>query len=95
MAFGFRAQTRCDLSGVSLLHAKSLQQRFNPFSSLKMGLKRPHDEASQGPVEPHQKKRKAFSVGPANLPDGTYRRKSKSAGFLRPKAELTVSQLKR
>lgn len=24
------------------------------------------------------KKRKGFNVGPANLPDGTYRRKSKS-----------------
>jgi hypothetical protein len=78
-----------------LLHTKSLQQRSNPFSLLRMGLKRPHDEVSQGPVEPHQKKRKGFSVGPANLPDGTYRRKSKSARFLGPKAELTVSQLKR
>lgn len=26
--------------------------------------------------EPPVKKRKGFSVGPANLPDGTYRRKS-------------------
>jgi hypothetical protein len=78
-----------------LLYAKSLQQRFHQFSSFKMGLKRPHDEASQGPAQPHQKKRKGFSVGPANLPDGTYRRKSKSAGFLGPNAELTVSQPKR
>ena len=78
-----------------LLHTKSLQQRFHPFSSFEMGLKRTHDEASQGPSQPHQKKRKGFSVGPANLPDGTYRRKSKSAGFLGPKAKLTVSQPKR
>jgi hypothetical protein len=46
-----------------------------------MGLKRPHDKASQGAVEPQHKKRKGFSVGPANLPDGTYRRKSKPAYF--------------
>lgn len=46
-----------------------------------MAPKRTHDgdaaPASKG--EPAIKKRKGFSVGPANLPDGTYRRKSKHA----------------
>lgn len=43
-----------------------------------MAPKRPHDtEATpQNRPEPPAKKRKGFSVGPANLPDGTYRRKS-------------------
>ncbi|KAJ5480144.1 hypothetical protein N7530_005653 [Penicillium desertorum] len=43
-----------------------------------MAPKRTHDgdaaPASKG--EPAIKKRKGFSVGPANLPDGTYRRKT-------------------
>lgn len=46
-----------------------------------MAPKRTHDgdgaPASKG--EPAIKKRKGFSVGPANLPDGTYRRKSEHA----------------
>jgi hypothetical protein len=33
---------------------------------------------SESRAEPAFKKRKGFSVGPANLPDGTYRRKSES-----------------
>jgi hypothetical protein len=36
--------------------------------------KRPREDASKA-AEP-KKKRKGFSVGPANLPDGTYRRKA-------------------
>ncbi|KAJ5832100.1 hypothetical protein N7474_000411, partial [Penicillium riverlandense] len=32
--------------------------------------------ADSRPAEPPAKKRKGFSVGPANLPDGTYRRKT-------------------
>ena len=68
---------------------------FAPFRSFKMGLKRPRDEASQDSIAPQRKKRKGFSVGPANLPDGTYRRKGKSARFLGLQAELTFAQLKR
>lgn len=41
-----------------------------------MALKRSHAESSADHNEPAQKKRKSFSVGPANLPDGTYRRKT-------------------
>ncbi len=43
-----------------------------------MGLKRPLtgvDVQARNEDNP-RKKRKGFSVGPANLPDGTYRRKS-------------------
>lgn len=43
-----------------------------------MAPKRPRDaEASteNQSTEPPVKKKKGFSVGPANLPDGTYRRK--------------------
>lgn len=46
--------------------------------NIKMAPKRTHDgdaaPASKG--DPAIKKRKGFSVGPANLPDGTYRRKT-------------------
>lgn len=35
------------------------------------------------------KKRKGFSVGPANLPDGTYRRKSQSFTLLQDSAVVT------
>ncbi|RMJ25720.1 hypothetical protein PHISP_03405 [Aspergillus sp. HF37] len=46
-----------------------------------MGTKRSRDveavpEEAKGPVEPAGKKKKGFTVGPANLPDGTYRRKT-------------------
>ena len=43
-----------------------------------MTSKRKHEEANTG-VEAHggsKKAKKGFTVGPANLPDGTYRRKS-------------------
>ena len=41
-----------------------------------MSLKRPREaDAQSQPLS--NKKKKGFSVGPANLPDGTYRRKSK------------------
>lgn len=46
-----------------------------------MAPKRTRDgesKPSESRPEPAIKKRKGFSVGPANLPDGTYRRKSKS-----------------
>lgn len=44
-----------------------------------MAVKRPHTDAAEDQLpEPERKKRKGFSVGPANLPDGTYRRKSRS-----------------
>lgn len=49
--------------------------------NINMAPKRTHDgdaaPASKG--DPAIKKRKGFSVGPANLPDGTYRRKSEHA----------------
>lgn len=41
-----------------------------------MSQKRPHDEPRDEQPQPERKKRKGFSVGPANLPDGTYRRKT-------------------
>jgi hypothetical protein len=41
-----------------------------------MGAKRKNDDSLNGADEPGKKKRKGFSVGPVNLPDGTYRRKS-------------------
>ncbi|EXJ94956.1 hypothetical protein A1O1_00074 [Capronia coronata CBS 617.96] len=41
-----------------------------------MGSKRVADDAGNAVAEPDKKKRKGFSVGPANLPDGTYRRKT-------------------
>lgn len=51
-----------------------LQTRFID-QILEMSLKRtPEDGRVDGSI-PEKKKRKGFSVGPANLPDGTYRRK--------------------
>jgi hypothetical protein len=41
-----------------------------------MGLKRPITDEGARPEYASRKKRRGFSVGPANLPDGTYRRKS-------------------
>jgi len=41
---------------------------------LNMASKRPHDDANVDPVAT-KKPRKGFSVGPANLPDGTHLRK--------------------
>ncbi|KIW24891.1 uncharacterized protein PV07_10575 [Cladophialophora immunda] len=41
-----------------------------------MSVKRARDDSSAGAKQPDKKKRKGFSVGPANLPDGTYRRKT-------------------
>ena len=43
-----------------------------------MSLKRPRpaDSSNESSATQPQKKRKGFSVGPANLPDGTYRRKT-------------------
>ena len=41
-----------------------------------MAPKRPRPLAEHDPSVPEPKKpKKGFSVGPANLPDGTYRRK--------------------
>jgi hypothetical protein len=40
-----------------------------------MSLKRNRSEISERDAQP-QKKRKSFSAGPANLPDGTYKRKT-------------------
>ncbi|KPI43261.1 uncharacterized protein AB675_6694 [Cyphellophora attinorum] len=40
-----------------------------------MSLKRSRNEPSEHDAQP-QKKRKSFSAGPANLPDGTYKRKT-------------------
>ncbi|EHY57979.1 hypothetical protein ABEF92_002585 [Exophiala dermatitidis] len=41
-----------------------------------MGVKRSAEDAGSAAAEPDKKKKKGFSVGPANLPDGTYRRKT-------------------
>ncbi|ETI27781.1 hypothetical protein G647_00230 [Cladophialophora carrionii CBS 160.54] len=41
-----------------------------------MSVKRARNDADGAAGEPDKKKRKGFSVGPANLPDGTYRRKT-------------------
>ena len=40
-----------------------------------MGTKRKHQEGEAGSDSVSKKARKGFTVGPANLPDGTYRRK--------------------
>lgn len=40
-----------------------------------MGIKRKHGEGEAGSESASKKARKGFTVGPANLPDGTYRRK--------------------
>lgn len=40
-----------------------------------MGTKRKHAESEAGSESTSKKARKGFTVGPANLPDGTYRRK--------------------
>ncbi|KAL8720753.1 MAG: hypothetical protein Q9225_002419 [Loekoesia sp. 1 TL-2023] len=45
-----------------------------------MAVKRKHDAAESAndrSTEPVKKAKRGFSVGPANLPDGTYRRKAK------------------
>jgi len=47
-----------------------------PASKAAMSLKRRAAGAEARQEEAPMKKRKGFSVGPANLPDGTYRRKS-------------------
>ena len=43
-----------------------------------MALKKHHDDPDTGvhTYDGSKKARKGFTVGPANLPDGTYRRKS-------------------
>lgn len=48
-----------------------------------MGIKRSRDTAAvsekeKRSAEPPSKKKRGFTVGPANLPDGTYRRKGSS-----------------
>lgn len=43
--------------------------------------KRDHDDAGARSTNTTKQPRKAFSVGPRNLPDGTYRRKSKYLGL--------------
>lgn len=46
------------------------------YENINMTPKRPREDGAGGDVNV-AKKKKGFSVGPANLPDGTYRRKSK------------------
>jgi hypothetical protein len=43
-------------------------------STLNMGVKPPHDGDKKSSVRTHKK---GFKIGPANLPDGTHRRKSR------------------
>jgi hypothetical protein len=45
-----------------------------------MSSKRPRD-ADDATSQAPKKQKKGFSVGPANLPDGTYRRKSMSMSY--------------
>ncbi|KAK2764316.1 hypothetical protein FQN54_009008 [Arachnomyces sp. PD_36] len=62
-----------------------------------MAPKRTRDEADleKSSSSPYPKKKKGFSVGPANLPDGTYRRKvQKIKGDLIHKAKLKKSYAK-
>ncbi|WEW55898.1 hypothetical protein PRK78_001333 [Emydomyces testavorans] len=59
-----------------------------------MAPKRPRDDANDVEIG-RQKKRKGFSVGPANLPDGTYRRKvQKIKADLIHKAKIKKSYAK-
>ena len=46
-----------------------------------MGTKRKYEEGEAGPGSSSKKARKGFTVGPANLPDGTYRRKGMGLFF--------------
>ncbi|EEP78792.1 predicted protein [Uncinocarpus reesii 1704] len=60
-----------------------------------MAPKRPRDNADDQAPGSH-KKRKGFSVGPANLPDGTYRRKGPSRAdefFFRPAVQKIKTDL--
>ncbi|KAJ5682438.1 hypothetical protein N7462_005603 [Penicillium macrosclerotiorum] len=62
-----------------------------------MAPKRPR-EIEKTSAEPRTenaiKKRKGFSVGPANLPDGTYRRKSKSDLIQKAKVKKAYAKIK-
>lgn len=53
-----------------------LPSHIQPVKTGDMSVKRSSSDRPVGADEPDSKKRKGFSVGPANLPDGTYRRKS-------------------
>jgi hypothetical protein len=60
---------RCDSSSLQLV----LTVKGHVLGT--MGIKRSRDGADLPTKELERKKRKGFTVGPANLPDGTYRRK--------------------
>ena len=57
-----------------------------------MPAKRKRDQLDSGqePGKASKKSRKGFTVGPANLPDGTYRRKSV---YLRDCIHLTLTAM--
>lgn len=54
---------------------ESAEHTHNGAPAAKKTKKRPHDNDADDNEEVQNKKRKGFSVGPANLPDGTYRRR--------------------
>ena len=62
-----------------------------------MGAKRTFSEKEEAPksTEGGRKARKGFTVGPDNLPDGTYRRKGSTPPGLPPLVELTSPKRKR
>ena len=54
-----------------------LQKKVNPSPAIAMATKRKNSQvdSAEDSVRLPKKARKGFTVGPANLPDGTYRRK--------------------
>ncbi len=90
--------------GLRLAHSNSIiredhlnwaKRRKEEGKKKKMGKKRARDEdqhENQTAARDHDAKRrkKGFAVGPANLPDGTYRRKGQTnfrSHFLSPSCE--------
>ena len=60
-----------------------------------MASKRPHPSTSTSSEAPSKKPRKGFQVGPANLPDGVYRRKAQQIkGDLIQKAKIRKNYAK-
>lgn len=53
-----------------------------PHTPLAMGATRPHEGGAKSSAKSKDtNKKKGFAIGPANLPDGTHRRKSKCLSF--------------
>lgn len=64
----------------SLQNSSPSSSHLEQSTATTMAPKRTRDEADleKSTSSPQLKKKKGFSVGPANLPDGTYRRKGQS-----------------